>query len=241
VPKPGIVKQVMQGEKVAQPPAQAAIRQGVQSSTTADTEGQALIEGNKTIVDDHLADLKTREQAAYKKVDDAAGFDVKAEKAQLANDQYKLKQLGNTDADVTQRGNLIESINDSTDRISQAEAKLKEAGIDPDEADAIHKQRMAGGDFKKALIQNVSSDGQSVNVDGLLNAAKKLRFSKYGDRLEQFMGSKENADTFMNQLESAQKLGVHAMKAQRVAKWLGVIGGGALGAEIVHGASALAN
>jgi hypothetical protein len=60
---------------------------------------------------DHLSSLQKTEETAYQKVDSTVGFDLKAEKAQLANDQYKLSQLGNTDSDITQRGNLIEAIN----------------------------------------------------------------------------------------------------------------------------------
>jgi len=243
VPKPGIIQQVLKGEQVAQPAAQQAVRQAVQSSAeaagTADDsvassiQTHPLLEGNTTVVDEHLSALQKQEQAAYSKMDEAAGFDVKAEKQQLANDQYKLKQLGNTDPDVTQKGSLIDSINDSQGRITDAEAKMKAAGVDPDIADSIHKQRMAGNDFRKALIKNTSPDGQSVNVDGMLKASKALRFAKYGDRLEQFLGSKEAADSFMSDLQRAQELGAHALKAQNIAKMvlkyaphaIGAIGG----------------
>jgi hypothetical protein len=167
------------------------------------------------VLDEPLANLKQQEPAAYKQVDDAAGFDLKAEKASLSNDQYKLAQLGNTDADIAARGNLTEAIN-SQDRIAEAEEKLQEAGIDPKAADTLHQQRMAGIDFKKAVVKNTNPDG-TVNVDGLLNASKNLRFTKYGDRLQQFMGE-DGADEFMNQLQDAQELGAHAMKAQAIAK-----------------------
>jgi hypothetical protein len=243
VSKPGIIQQVLKGEQVAQPAAQQAVRQAVQSSAeaagTADEsvassiQTQPLLKGNTTVVDEHLSALQKQEQAAYSKMDAASGFDVKAEKQQLANDQYKLKQLGNTDADVTQKGNLIDSINDSQGRITDAEAKMKAAGVDPDIADSIHKQRMAGNDFRKVLIKNTSADGQSVNVDGMLKASKALRFVKYGDRLEQFLGSKDAADGFMSDLQQAQELGAHALKAQNIAKMvlkylphaIGAIGG----------------
>jgi hypothetical protein len=240
-PQPGVIKQIIGGKKVAQPGAEAAVRKGVQSSTeaagTADEplagkiQNQPILKGNQTVLDEPLNALKEKESTLYKQVDDAAGFDLKAEKAQLANDKYKLTQLGNTDADVTQRGNLTEAINDSTDRIAQAEAKLKEAGIDPKAADAAHQQRMAGQDFKKALVKNTNSDG-SINVDGFLKDAKNLRFSKYGDRLGQFMGN-DGADSFVSKLEQMQKLGAHAMKTQQIAVWLGKyvlpeVAGGAL-------------
>jgi hypothetical protein len=205
------VQQVIKGEKVAQQPAQAAVRQAAGASADA-----PILQGNTTVLDEPLANLKQQEAAAYKQVDDAAGFDLKAERAQLSNDQYKLAQLGNTDADITARGNLTEAINDSQDRIAEAEEKLQEAGIDPKAADTLHQQRMAGIDFKKALVKNTNPDG-TVNVDGLLSASKNLRFAKYGDRLQQFMGA-DGADEFMNQLQQAQELGAHAMKPQKIAK-----------------------
>jgi hypothetical protein len=211
IEQPGILQQVIKGEKVAQQPAQAAVRQAAGAS-----EETPILQGNTTVLDEPLANLKQQETAAYKQVDETAGFDLKAEKASLANDQYKLAQLGNTDADITARGNLTEAINDSQDRIAEAEAKLEEAGIDPKAADTLHQQRMAGIDFKKALVKNTNPDG-SVNVDGLLTASKNLRFTKYGDRLQQFMGS-DGADEFMSQLQQAQDLGAHAMKAQAIAK-----------------------
>jgi hypothetical protein len=209
--QPGILQQVIKGEKVAQQPAQAAVRQAAGAGEEA-----PVLQGNTTVLDEPLANLKQQETAAYKQVDDAAGFDLKAEKAQLANDQYKLAHLGNTDADITARGNLRDAINDSQDRIDAAEQALQEAGIDPKAADTLHQTRMAGLDFKKALVRNTNPDG-TINMDGLLTASKNLRFTKYGDRLQQFMGE-DGADKFMSQLQQAQELGSHAMKAQAIAK-----------------------
>jgi hypothetical protein len=169
-------------------------------------------------------------------MDEAAGFDVKDKKARLSNDQYKLKQLGNTDADIALKDQLNASIRDSQARIADAEAKMQEADIDPKAADVLHKQRMAGLDFKKALVRNTSEDGQTINVDKLLTASKNLRFTKYGDRLSQFFGSDEAADDFMSSLKQAQKAGAHAVRVRKVALWtaaaLGVTG---VGAKIIHG------
>jgi len=203
--------------------------QGVQASAEAtgtaanaglaeNIQPQHLLKANTTVLDEHLQALNKMEKAAYKQVDDAAGFDVKAEKQQLSNDQYKLKQLGNTDADLTQKGKLIEAINDSTDRIAEAEKKMQDARIDPKAADLLHRQRMAGQDFRKVIIKNTTPDGTAVNVDGLLKDSKTLRFTKNGDRLEQFFGSKEAADKYMADLQGMQKLGARAVKVQKIAQ-----------------------
>jgi hypothetical protein len=128
--------------------------------------------------------------------------------------------LAEWDTDITQRGKLIESINDSEDRIAAAEQKMKDAGVDPALADSLHKQRMAGRDFRKSLIKNTNPDG-SVNIKGLWNDAKALRTSKFGDRLEQFFGSKEAADEYQAKLVAMDKLGAHAIRAQKIAKMIG--------------------
>ncbi len=223
--KPGIFKSVRQGEKVAQEPAKSAVR------ATVGAEDEAkLLEGNKTVVDEHLKGIAAKEKAAYEVQDKAAGFDVKETRAKLKDAEWKVKQ---PEIDEATRERLSKTITESKQSIANAEGKLKEAGINPKEADTLHQQRMAGQDFKKALIQHVSPDGESVNVDGLLNASKKLRFSKYGDRLEQFMG-KEGAEKYMTELQKAQESGVHALKVRELGKTalkalgrLGAIGTGA--------------
>lgn len=234
VAKPSLVQQVVKGEKVAQPMAESAVRTAVGGA--AEKPLVDIGAGKGTIVDEHLANLRKAEKAAYQEMDDVAEFDVKAERKQLANDQAKLKQLGNTEADVNQRGKLIESINDSQDRIKAAEQRLQEHGIDPAAADKIHQQRMAGIEFKNRLIANADPTTGEVNIKGLLRDAKKARFSKYGDRLEQFFGSKDAADKYVADLQEADKAGIKAMSRQevgkRVGRWIaeGVIGASAAGA-----------
>ncbi|MFZ3277996.1 MAG: hypothetical protein WA182_13930, partial [Candidatus Sulfotelmatobacter sp.] len=143
VPKPGIVgtvknlkNEIVQGAKVARPGTEAAVRSVVPATETA--EEIPLVKGNKTFMDDHLSDIEQQKIAAYKKIDDAAGFDVKALKDKLKTDQYNLKQLGSSDPDKT--GRLVEAINDSTDRLAEANGKLQAAGVDPDSADALNAQ-----------------------------------------------------------------------------------------------------
>jgi hypothetical protein len=240
-------REMLQGKSIAQAPAEAAVREGVQASTQA--AGTAaptvankiattpLLHSNETILDEPLKMLEQQKGAAYKAIDKEAGFDLKAERQQLKNDQYKLKQLGNTAEDQTARVKLINSITDSTQRIADAEKSVKAAGIDPKVADSINTTWQAGKDFKKVLVKNISADG-TINIDAILNDSKKLRFSKFGDRLSQFMGGPQAADAYMAQLEAAQKAGVHAMKVQKFSKWLGgiVAAGGIAGAGLEAGA-----
>jgi hypothetical protein len=127
---------------------------------------------------------------------------------------------------------LIESINDSQDRISLAQTKLRAAGIDPDVPDNLHKSMKAGQDFRKVLVARTDAGTGDVNIKGLLQDAQRLRnHPKYGDRLEQFFGSKNAADKFMKALTDADAQGVRAVKTQQIAKWAArITGAGALGA-----------
>jgi hypothetical protein len=206
---PGFIKQVLKGKQVAQEPAKAAIRTAAGAG-----EEEPILETSKTVVDKPLSALAQQEKAAYQKMDQAAGFDVKATKAKLSDAEYKIKQ---PEIDDAMRARLQKVIDTSKQNIADAETRMRAANVDPKEADVFHTRRMAGTDFKKVLIRNTSPDGESVNVDGLLKASKQLRFSKYGDRLAQFMG-KDGADKFMTQLQDAQKTGVHALKVRRLAE-----------------------
>lgn len=216
---PNIVRQAIKGKGVAQEPAQAAIREAAGAADDA-----ALLEGNKTILDERLNNLKQQEAAAYKKLDDKAGFDVKEARIRLKNDQYKIKQLGNTDTDVAQREKLTAAIKDTSDRIAGA-------GVDTTEADNLHKSRKAGEEVKKLLVRSLGPDGKTINVDTFLNGAKNLRtISKYGDRFEQFFG-KEATEGLINDLQEAQKAGKKALSVQKIAKW----GLGGLGSVLTTG------
>ena len=178
---------------------------------------EPLTENSKTtIVDDHLDALEQQKSSAYKRMDDTAGFDVKALKDKLKTDKYNLKQLGSSDPDKA--GRLVEAINDSTDRIAEANEKMKAAGIDPDYADALNKRWEAGQDYKASLLKRTNPDG-SMNVKGLWDDAKKMRNDpEYGDRLEQWFGSKDAADAYVKALEKAHAEGLRAMKRQAFAR-----------------------
>ena len=226
---------IVKGKAVAQEPAIAAVRGGVAAGApdvAAGVQAAPILKGSETILDEPLSALATKAKAAYKQIDDTVGFDLKELKTQLGNDQYNLQQLGNTTADVAQRKALQASITDSTQRIAQAEAKLRTAGIDPKAGDVLFKAGQAGADFKNVLVRATKADG-TVDVDKLVTQSKALRFGRRGDRLAQYMGQgnaaagQKAADEYMNQITAAQQAGVKAMRMQRIAEWVGgIIGAG---------------
>jgi hypothetical protein len=197
--------------------------------------GGRLVEGHNVVTDPQLQNIQNQAKAAYKAMDEVAGFDVKALKDKLATDQYNLKQLGSADPDKA--GRIIEGINDAQSRITEAEGKMRAAGIDPDVPDNLHKSMKAGQDFRKVLVNRTDPATGDVNIKGMLQDAQKLRNNpKYGDRLAQFMGSKEAADTFMQKLAKADAQGVKAASAQQFAIWFGrIVGGAAAGSTVWEG------
>jgi len=223
------------GKEAAAEPGAAAVRTA--SGAAPETP---ILAGAKTVVDDPIADLAAKKVAEYKKIDDVVGFDRKAEMKKLSDTQYALQQPG---ADVMK---LQGEIQDSELRLSVADKKLAVAKIDPKVADNLNTSWEAGKQFKKGLVAATSSDG-TVNVDQLLNSGKRLRLDpKYGDRLAQFFGKgdaaagKPLADAYMSELQAAQKAGVHAMKVQRITRWVGgIVGAGLVGAGVVEGAKTL--
>jgi hypothetical protein len=218
------------GTETAQPGAQAAVRTAAGAEETA-----PIMKGNTTVLDEPLQDLHPQLKAAYKQVDDTVGFDLKAEKDQLKDDLYEVKQPSNID----KREAIQQRIDDSTANIAAAEAKLTKAGIDPRAADALNKSFEAGQQFKQAVVRSTTPDG-TVNVSQLLNQSKVLRFTKRGDRLAQFLGKgdveagKPIADAYMKTLQEAQTAGVKAMQANRIAKWAAglIVSGGAAGTTL---------
>lgn len=210
-------RQAIEGAKVAQEPAQAAVREGVSAAGSPVPANAPMVTGNQTILDNTIADVSKQAKAAYQQVDDVVGFDLKAEKQALANDQYKIKQLGNTPADQAARKATQAAIDDSTNRIAIAEAKLKAANVDPAAADQLFTKQKAAETMRKVIANSTLPDG-TVKVDSLIRQSQALRFTKYGDRLEQLMG-KQAAQQYMDDLVAAQKAGIHAMKVQKIALW----------------------
>ena len=219
------------GVTASQEPAATAIRTA--ASTPA---GAPILEGTTTAADDTLAKVGAAKDAAYKRIDDTVGFDLKAERQKLGDTQYAIKQPG---ADVPK---LQQEIDASTKQIADANAKLKAAGIDPKVADRLNTSWEANKQFKNDLVKSTASDG-TVDVKQLLNRSKNARFNpRYGDRLAQAFGKgdvaagKPIADAYIQGLEAAQKAGVSAVKAQKIKLWVaGLVGAAAIGSGATAG------
>jgi hypothetical protein len=225
---PKTIQEIGAGTDIAQPAAEEAVH-----GVTGGGAGPVL-QGATTAVDKPIADLAAQKTTAYKQIDDAVGFDFKAEKLKLKDTEYAIKQPG------ADKVGLQKEIDDSTKRIADANTTLAAKNIDPKVADALNTSWQAAANYRQTLVRATASDG-TIDVNKLLTGSKNLRFSKWGDRLAQAFGKgdvkagKAIADSYIAQLEAAKKAGVAAVRTQTIAKWVGgaVLGGGTAG-ELLH-------
>lgn len=240
--KPGIVSQVTKGEEVAQPQAQEAFRSASQSATPegASVQPLSIREGlsNPIDVSEHVyKDL-------YRQIDEAAGTDIKALREKLANTEYQIRQLTDTEADQALEAKLEMARQGLLDKIDDAQKEAVENGVSPEtitKADKAFQQTQALKDVEAKVFKNPNvvvgnakyGTNETVNVNSAIKALQRLEDNtKYGgSRLEQAFG-KDAADSLLKNLYEAQRAGQKAVKVQQVAKWLGV---SALGAGIFEG------
>ena len=225
--EPGLIKQVIKGKDVAQPAAKTALKEASGSDASSLRES----------LSDPITEAETNAKELYKQIDDATGSDIKAlgEKLRVANRAIRKSVSASEDEALEARRDQI------TERINEAKQQARAKGVDPkvlDQADAEFKRMSALTDVEKRVFKNpeivqgneVSGTPETIDIDKAVKALQKLQDSeKYGGpRLEQAFGE-EGAKTLLDKFYGAQRQGVHAMKMQKVAKWIGsVAGAGAL-------------
>jgi hypothetical protein len=226
----GIASEIRHGSDVAQPGAQEAVRTAVGAKP-----GVPIVQGatGTSVMDDVVGNLDKMRRDLYAQASEKAGFDVRQAKEQLTSAQQRLKLMEGTDS--------VDIADQARQQVAELQEKLASANdADPalmKAADQAHGKYAAAQQFRKALVRASDVDG-TVNVPKLLTASKNLRFTKYGDQLEAFMG-KAQADEYMQHLEAMRDMGAHAATVQNVAKWVAKIAGGGLLLEGGHQAVSL--
>lgn len=220
-------EQVVKGKNIAEPVAQGALREA------AGTREASLRES----LTEPIAKSEETAKGMYKQIDDATGSDIKAlgTKLQAANRAIRKSVSDEEDVALEQRRTDIEN------RIQDAKQQAISKGVDPkilDQADEEFKHMSALTDVEKRVFKNVKvvkgnaarGAGETVDIDRAVEELQKLQDNeKYGGpRLEQAFG-KDGAQQLLEKFYDAQKQGVHAMKMQKVAKWVaGIVGAGAV-------------
>lgn len=247
-----LTKQVVKGERIAQPQAEAALRRA--ASTGSREAGVSTVQPQslRTVLEDPIESLETQAKSQYKQIDRAAGTDFKALNDKLSNTEYQIRQLTETEEDVAKEAALEKSRSALIDKIEAAKQEAIKNGVDPkvlDAADESFKQANALKDVEAKVFKNTGvvkgniahATPETVNVDSAVKALQKLQDTEKfsGSRLEQAFG-KEGAAKVLDDMYAAQRAGVKAMTRQqwaaRIAK-LGLTAGGlAVGGHVLHAA-----
>ncbi len=219
---PGLVKQIVKGEKVAQKPAEQALRTGAQAAG-----GKAANPSLRTVLEEPIDTISSQAKAAYRQVDEAAGTDFKALREKLENTEYQLRQLTETEEDVAKEAQLEKSRVAIMDKIDAAKKQAVQAGVDPktlEQADEQFKQAGALKDLQAKIFKNPNivagnkavGAEESINVNQAVKELQKLQDNtKFGaPRLEQAIG-KQGAQALLKDMYAAQKAGVQAMTRQQ--------------------------
>jgi len=126
--------QIKQGEGVAQAPAQSALRSSVQEAA-ADESVANNVAANpslRTSLEEPIDTFHSQAKTLYRQIDDAAGTDFKALNDKLANTNYQLRQLTETEEDVAKEAALEKSRAAIMDKIGAAKQDALDNGVTPE-------------------------------------------------------------------------------------------------------------
>jgi hypothetical protein len=187
-----VVKQVTQGEKVAQPGAVQTLRTGAQASATdagVATEGAtAPGQGIRTYMDKPIAAAAKAERATYDAVNKAAGMDLKTA---YDNESVLKDKLSDPTIDPDTEARLELKLKNVQDTIQEGEASAVKNNVSPktlNEAKAMTQQRYAMQDAKQKLFNNENvvngnvkhGAEESINVDNAIKQVEAMdKPSKY--------------------------------------------------------------
>jgi len=237
---PGIIKQAIQGEKVAQAPAQAGLK------TAAKAVGGVEKEGLRTSLAEPVDKAFTTAKSTYAKIDKASGTDFKALTDKLGEAEEKIRMAADGSAEEAQ---AIEARDKLNFNFELAKQKAEREGVPLstlNEADKQWTKAQALKDVEAKIFRNPThiegnvahGTPETVNIDSTIKALERLQSNtKYGaPRLEQAF-DKDGASKILDDLYAAQRLGVKAAGKQEVAKvfakWAARVAGVGLGYEVL--------
>jgi hypothetical protein len=242
-----VATDVIQGEKVAQAPAKATFRTGAQASATdAGVEAGAQGGSIRSLLDDPIESVATKERAAYDTINEASGTDLKS----LYDLRNKLQDGLEDPTQIANEDKLNTRLEQTEAQIKTGEAQATKNGVDPDtltDAKNMTKQRYAMENVNQKLFNNESvisgneahGAPESIDVKSAIrqveNLDKPSKFAPRGtpSRLEQAFGA-DGAQSLKKGLYDAQKAGNTAVTRAKIAKWVGGIAGVGAGEEIAR-------
>lgn len=252
--KISLIQQATQGEKVAQAPAQSALRTSAQEAAGDESVANnvAANPSLRTSLEEPIDTIHTQAKTLYRQIDDAAGTDFKALNDKLQNTNYQLRQLTETEEDVAKEAALEKSRQAILDKIEAAKQDALDNGVAPetlDKADQSFRQAEAMKDLEAKVFKNPSvvqgnarfGTPETVDVNKAVVQLQKLADkTEFGSsRLEQALGP-DAAQNLLSNIYKAQRTGQKALQVHKIAKWAGIsLGGAAVGTAAVKGIGAL--
>jgi hypothetical protein len=241
---PGFIERVMQGEQVAQAPAQAATRTATKAAGNEVGLSTAQPESLRLLAEEPIDIVNTLKKNLYGQVDKAAGTDLKTlyDRLDKVNDAIDLTAPGSPE-----EARLEATRTAQMQTIEDAKQTARTKGIDVDQtlakADALHTREMALRDFQKGFLKNPNilegnvahGTPETVNIDSAIKVLQRMQDNtKFGaSRLSQALGS-DGAKSLLDNLYAAQRSGNKAATLQKILEWVaGATAATATGADII--------
>jgi hypothetical protein len=232
---PGILRQALSGEKVAQGPATSAVTQS--ANAAAEAANVAAPEGGINSFEGVGSSVLKNAKGTYQQVDNAAGTNLKElyEKLDLAQDKARQALEGSPEEETA-----LLNAQKVQWKINDAITSAKEnSNVDVegllDSADTQWKQGSALKDLDtqvfRARASGATDTGMAQSVDPKKLLPRLQQMYKAG-RLSEAIGE-DNAINLLQQTNQAVKLGTKAARIQKVA-----LGAAGAGATAIGGAAA---
>jgi hypothetical protein len=241
---PGPMKQIRLGEKVAQEPAQEALRVGAKAGGAEGGVSTVQPQSLRTVLEEPINAIGARAKSLYKSIDEATGgrFQGTADKIDAVNEKLRAATNETDEAKLSA----------DKDRLMWQQEKMfdeaAEKGVSKDtvtQAKAVYRHTQALKDLDAKVFKNPNivkgnaamGAEETVNVDSAVKTLQKLSDStKFGgSRLEQALG-KEGSEALLRDMYAAQKQGITALTKQQ---WVGriakIAGLGGVGYETLRG------
>jgi hypothetical protein len=237
--KPGVIRQLREGETIAQQPAQNAIRAAAQ--TAAEDAGVGPIigpdQGIRTLMNRPIEAVAKVERGLYDTINEAVSSDgVKRDLKSLYDYREGLQDALEDPAQVANKSKLQEALTTTQDTIDKGEAVAQQNGVTLDTLDKARQatqQRYAMELSDQKLFNNESvikgnvahGEPETINVDAAIRQVETLdKVNKYAPRgtptrLEQMLGDK-GAKALKQSLYDARKSGQTALTRQNLGKGL---------------------
>ncbi|HET9283177.1 MAG TPA: hypothetical protein VFR24_14550 [Candidatus Angelobacter sp.] len=221
--QPGVIKQAMKGEKVAQPATQGAVKKAV--SNVAEEEG--VVAGTKPSIRDSVEEVGDQVYAKsknlYRELDEASGGTWQRFDDKIRAINQRMRTL-DPDLDNAQWENLETAKNEAlVTQQNTIDQLVKEGKITPDmgqQASATYKRSQALYDLDKAvkvstkgIRPDIAEKGATPETIDPKMLSQRLNKMYDSGRLQEALGE-DGAKEIINEMDAASRLRMSAISKQ---------------------------